>query len=126
MSFLIIAVFCQNPRENTDILLPWRDKLKRLDLLGTALFVPATISLLLALQFGGSKYGWGDARIIVLLTLFVALIAAFTWLQWHLGDAATLPTRIIGQRSIWSGMWYIFCVSGALSVFEYYVSGSHV
>jgi hypothetical protein len=50
-------------------------------LLGTAIFVPSITALLLALQWGGSKHGWANARIIILLAAFTALIGTFGWLQ---------------------------------------------
>jgi hypothetical protein len=35
------------------------------------------VSLLLALQWGGSKYAWDNGRIIALFVLFGILITAF-------------------------------------------------
>ncbi|KAK3044383.1 MFS sugar transporter, partial [Coniosporium uncinatum] len=44
----------------------WKQTLAQFDLLGTAVFLPGVICLLLALQWGGSKYPWGNWRIIIL------------------------------------------------------------
>ena len=76
-------------------------------------------------RWGGSKYGWGDVRIIVLLSLSVLLIGLFALQQWRKGDNATLPPRIIGHRSLISGMWFSLCNNSALSIVDYYVSLSH-
>ncbi|KAK0732199.1 major facilitator superfamily domain-containing protein [Lasiosphaeris hirsuta] len=92
-----------------------RQKLARLDPLGTVLFLPAVISLLLALQWGGTTRPWNSAAIIALLVLAPVLLAAFAAVQWRLGDElATTPPRIVSQRSVACGAAFSFCTSGAL------------
>ena len=123
----MVGFFFKNPTVNPNLSLPLTDKINRLDLLGTAIFVPSITALLLALQWGGSKYGWANARIIVLLALFVALLVAFVYLQKLKGDRATLPPRIIMQRSILFGASFSFCNNAALAVIDYYVgTASHL
>lgn len=119
---LVIAIWFQNPKINPDAGLPLREKLRRLDLLGTAVFVPSIVSLLLALQWGGNKYGWRNARIISLLILFVILLVVFAYIQYRRQDLATLPPRIITQRSIMAGMFFAVCNNASLGVINYYVS----
>ena len=122
LSFLLILLFFQGPRKNASVSLSWREKLHQLDLLGTSIFVPSITSMLLALQWGGSKYGWGNARIIVLFILTAVLLGAFMWQERRRGDNALLPGRIMRRRSLLAGMWFSFCNNSTLSVFEYYVS----
>ncbi|KAK2804756.1 hypothetical protein FQN50_006494 [Emmonsiellopsis sp. PD_5] len=98
--------------------LPVVEKCKRLDIQGTLVFVPAIVCLLIGLQWGGIKYGWTDARIIVLLVLLPALIGVFAFMQYH----ATLPPRIKTQRSVLAGAWFNACSNGILAVTEYYMS----
>ncbi|WAO96923.1 Hypothetical protein NCS54_01461800 [Fusarium falciforme] len=95
--------------------------LRKLDVLGTAIFVPAITSLLLALQWGGNKYEWSDWRVILPLCFFIALLAAFVWHQSLLGERATLPPRILRQRSALFGFSFSCCNNGSLSVVEYYM-----
>ena len=122
VTMLVIAIWFQNPKVNPDAGLPLREKVRRLDLLGTAVFVPSIVALLLALQWGGSKYGWHNARIISLLILFVFLLALFAYIQYRKQDLATLPPRIITQRSIMAGMLFAVCNNASLGVINYYVS----
>jgi MFS family permease len=121
VTLVVVGFLFENPRVNPNLSLPLKAKLARLDLLGTAIFVPSITALLLALQWGGSKYGWASARIIILLVAFTALIGIFGWLQYRKGDSATLPTRIITRRSILCGAWFSFCTNASLSVVDYYV-----
>lgn len=61
----------------------------RFDPIGTALFVPAVVCLLLALQWGGVQYPWSDGRVIALFVLFGLLTIAFVGVQIWLGEDAT-------------------------------------
>jgi MFS family permease len=98
-----------------------REKVSQLDPIGTVLFLPTITCLLLALQWGGSTYAWNDGRIIALLVLFGVLGVAFLGVQAWKQELATIPPRIIKQRSIAAGVWYSACSGGALMVICYYV-----
>ncbi|KAH8662601.1 major facilitator superfamily domain-containing protein [Xylariales sp. PMI_506] len=102
--------------------LPWKDQLRRFDWFGTAFITPAVICLLLALQWGGGRYGWADARIAALFVLSAVLLAAFGWRQHQLQEDATLPPRILRSRSVLAAVWYSACIDATLSVTEYYMS----
>jgi hypothetical protein len=96
-------------------------RLLQLDPLGNLCFFPSMVCLLLALQWGGSTYAWHDGRIIALLVLFGVLFVAFIAIQIWRKDAATVPPRIISQRSITSGTWYSFSVGSAMMIMVYYI-----
>lgn len=98
------------------------EKLKKLDFLGTVFFIPGIVCLLLGLQWGGVKYGWSNPVIIVLFVLFAALVAAFGYIQYRKQEKATLPPRILKQRSILAGAWFSACCNGILAVTEYYLA----
>lgn len=91
-----------------------RRQLIRLDPLGTALFLPGVICLLLALQWGGTAYAWNNARIIALFVLAGTLLLAFAAAQIWRNEDATIPPRIIKQRSIAFGAIYTSCLAGAM------------
>ncbi|KAK4085192.1 uncharacterized protein Triagg1_182 [Trichoderma aggressivum f. europaeum] len=95
--------------------------LDRFDLIGTLILIPWAICLLLALQWGGSQYSWNSWRIILLLVLFAVLFVPWGFIQYKQGSKATLPLRIIKQRSMASGMIYMFCLFSAFFVIHYYV-----
>ncbi|KAJ5175820.1 uncharacterized protein N7482_001697 [Penicillium canariense] len=112
IALIIIAFSLQEPSRSSTTAL--KRQLIRLDPLGTVLFLPGVICLLLALQWGGTTYGWSNTRIIVLLLLAGILLAAFGAVQAWCKDDATIPPRIIKQRSVAFGAVYTSCISGAM------------
>ena len=110
ITFAGIVLFLKTPeKERAPMAL--RARILQLDPLGTVIFLPAIICLLIALQWGGTKYPWSDSRVIVLLVVFAVLISIFIIVQIYNKDNATVPPRIISQRSMAFGSWYIFSVS---------------
>ncbi|KAE9369208.1 major facilitator superfamily protein [Stipitochalara longipes BDJ] len=98
-----------------------REKIERLDPIGTLFFLPGIVCLLLALQLGGSTYAWDDVRIIVLWVMFGLLMIAFAGVQVWKQENATLPPRILRYRSITASTWFAFCISGSLTVMVYFL-----
>ena len=99
----------------------WRQQIVQLDPIGTVFFVSGIVCLLLALQWGGSTYTWGNGRIIALLVLFVVCISVFIGVQMWKKETATVPPRIVVQRSIAAAMWSQFCVGAAMMTIVYYI-----
>ncbi|KAJ5569454.1 uncharacterized protein N7459_008884 [Penicillium hispanicum] len=112
LTMLIIVLFLHAPRRSTTTSLG--RQLVRLDPLGTILFSSGVICLLLALQWGGTTYSWGNGRIIALLVLAGVLLIAFAGVQVWRQEDATLPPRIIQQRSVACGAVYTSCLAGAM------------
>jgi MFS family permease len=96
------------------------DRVKKIDWLGLFLFIPSIVSLLLALQWGGSRYPWSNGRIIGLFVVFGVAAIAFGVVQFWRKDDAIVPPRIITQRSIAAGAWYAFCNAAAFLIVVYY------
>ncbi|KAF1360161.1 MFS general substrate transporter [Lizonia empirigonia] len=99
----------------------WREQVKKFDLEGTALFLPAIICLLLALQWGGSKYAWGSGRIIALLVLFVLLVCGFIAIQWWKQEDATVPPRVFLNRNVWGSAFFGAMLGASFFVMVYYL-----
>jgi MFS family permease len=120
-AFMIVTFFFNSKKDQSS---PSKlsEKLTQLDVLGMTFFVPSITSLMLGLQWGGTKYGWQDCRIIAIFCVFAVLLLLFGWLQYRKQDRATLPPRIISQRNIIFGFIFSCCNNAALSIIEYYVS----
>ena len=121
VAFVVIVLFFNSPERKAEAKVSWKERAKQFDIYGFIIFLPAIICLLLALQWGGSTYAWGSARIIVLLVLFGVLITGFIVIQFFKGDNATVPIRIIKQRSIAGASWFAFAQGGAFFVLIYWV-----
>lgn len=98
------------------------DTLKKLDLVGTAVLIPCIVCVLLAMQWGGVKYDWNSLGIILLFVLSFVLLCVLIYMQSHKGDNAMVPSRILKQRTVISGFWFMLCTSSALVVMAYFVS----
>jgi hypothetical protein len=71
-----------------------------MDLVGAGFLITAIVCLLLALQWGGLQYPWSDSKVWGCFLGFVLLISVFIVIQLRLGDRATIPARILKQRTI--------------------------
>ncbi|KAH8667075.1 major facilitator superfamily protein [Xylariales sp. PMI_506] len=97
----------------------WR-KLWQFDPVGNMMLAPGLICFLLALQWGGTMYPWNDARVISLLVVGPVLIVVFFCIQF-VQKNATIPPRILRQRSIAAGVVVSFGVGAALIIPTFYL-----
>ncbi|KAK8076205.1 hypothetical protein PG994_003477 [Apiospora phragmitis] len=95
--------------------------LYQLDVIGAALLMPPIICLLLALQDAGTGQSWNNPQVIGLLVTSIVLFAVFAYSQHRHADVAMIPFRIIKQRSVLAGFWYILCTSSALVIMTYFL-----
>lgn len=98
-----------------------KEQFQKLDPIGTAVFLPAIICLLLALQWGGTTYSWSNARIVVLLILSGLLFLVFVYLQHHFQERATVPPRILKYRAVTAGVSYAFFSGSGMMTLSYFL-----
>ena len=96
-------------------------KIKQLDPIGFFFVAPAAVCLLFALQWGGIRYPWSDVRIIVLFVLGGVLVAAFVAVQIWLKDEATVPPKIVRQRSILAAIVMSLGTGTTIVVYSFYL-----
>lgn len=118
---LVIVIFFQPPQRAAISSLGWRQRVKEFDPYGTLAFIPAIICLLLALQWGGTKYAWGSGRIIALFVVFGILIATFVAIQFWKGDSATIPPNIMKNRSMAAAAWFSFTLGSFFLLLVYFL-----
>ncbi|KAL9090656.1 MAG: hypothetical protein Q9165_005144 [Trypethelium subeluteriae] len=99
----------------------WYGKLKQLDPIGNLMMFPAVVCLVLALQWGGTVYSWKNARIIVLLVLCGVLCLVFLGIQIWKKEEATVPPRIVKQRSVAAALWFGLFNGAGMMVLLYYL-----
>jgi len=98
-------------------------QLKQLDPIGFFFFAPSMISIILALQWGGSpEFPWSAPRIIGLLVTFVVLFAIFVAVEFLTPETAMAPARVVLNRSIAGSMFFLLLLSGGMMCVAYYLS----
>ncbi|MCJ1377221.1 hypothetical protein MMC17_000313 [Xylographa soralifera] len=121
VTVVTFVFFFRSPERAELAPMSFREKLKQIDIWGTLAFLPAMVCLLVGLQWGGTTYPWSSGRVVALLVIAALLFVAFTIIQIWKQEAATLPPRIITQRSICSGAVFSFLLGGAYFVLLYYL-----
>jgi MFS family permease len=119
VTFAVLALFLQEVKPTES--LPWKQKLAQLDLIGNVIFVPSLTSLFLALGWAGTRNAWNSPTIIALFTTFVLLLAGFAFVQHRRQDAATLPPRLLRNRSVIAGFVFSLFCNSTIQVFQYYL-----
>ncbi|KAK3292245.1 major facilitator superfamily domain-containing protein [Chaetomium fimeti] len=118
---LIFMAFCWNPPKEEHKPATFVVHVKRLDPLGMIFFLPGVVCLFIAFQWGGSTYAWSEWRIILLLVVSTACTSAFIAVQILKPDTASIPPKIIMQRSVAFGTGYTFFLAGSMLMLVYYV-----
>lgn len=96
-------------------------RILRLDLIGTAIFIPAIICLLLPLQWGGAEYAWGSSRIIGLFVGSGVMLVLFVLSQWWRAERSTFPPLLFKSRSIIAAMSFCFWFGAGFFPLIYYL-----
>ena len=95
-----IAFFFKSPRRDLTPVYGLLQFLDQFDPVGTIVLIGAVVSLLLALQYGGSSYSWSNGRMIALFVVFGVLMIGFVGIQLWKKDNATVSHRVVRQRSM--------------------------
>ena len=115
ISIITVACFFKPPKRKSTGLTT-KEKILEIDLLGALFLICAIVCLLLALQWGGSKYAWKDSKVWGCLLGFALFIAVFIVQQFRRGDRATIPPRIFRQKTVLFASLYSCFLSMGLYV----------
>lgn len=118
---LFIIFFFKAPGKRQKTATTLREQILMLDLEGTFFFIPGIVCLLLALQWGGTKYPWNNGRIIALFIISGVLMICFLGIQYWKQDRATVPPRVFKTRTVWSCCFFAVCLGGAFFLFVFYI-----
>lgn len=80
--------------------------LPRFDLTGFVIFAPASIMILLALQWGAGDYGWNSSQVIGLFCGGGVLAILFVFWERHMGDDAMIPPSMVSLTVVWSSAMF--------------------
>lgn len=105
----------KSPKVALDIIL------RELDLVGFALFAPAAIQLLLALEYGQGDYAWNSATVIGLFCGAGCTFIVFVLWEYRKGDRAMIPLAMIAKRTVWSSCIYMMSLFAVVLCATYYL-----
>jgi hypothetical protein len=94
---------------------------EKFDLLGFAIFAPAAIQILLALEWGGHQYSWSSATVIGLLCGAAGTFCLFLTWEYRQGDIAIIPLSMVRQRIVWSSCLVMSFFTGGFFILSYYL-----
>lgn len=95
--------------------------LPELDLFGFALFAPASVMFLLALQFGGNDYAWNSSVIIGLFCGSGVMGMLFCLWEYRMGDRAMMPGFLLKQRVVLCSLLHMACTMTLVSIPSYFL-----
>jgi hypothetical protein len=95
--------------------------LRDLDLVGFALFAPAAMQFLLALQWGGNQYAWDSATVIGLFCGALGTIIVFITWEYFKGETAMIPLSMLRIRIVWASCLFFGMLVGMVLCGTYYI-----
>ena len=113
VSLAVVFFFFANPERQYSHL-SVKERIKKIDLVGAVFLICAIVSLLLALQWGGQTYPWRNSKVWGTLLGFGLIILVFIGIQFWKKDEATIPVRVLKQRTIWVSCAFTALLSMAL------------
>lgn len=96
---VLVLIFLQVKAPKDDL----RTKFARMDWTGNALVIAATTSTIIALTWGGVKYPWDSARVLVPLVLGLAGLVGFFLYEGKFPREPVVPWELFSYRTSFSG-----------------------
>lgn len=93
----------------------------QVDPVGVVLVMGGIVSFIQALHFGGSSKSWSSSTVIGLLVGSVAIGAAFAAWEWHQGERAAIPPRLMADRNVLVNSLYTALFAGSYFTVIYYL-----
>ncbi|KAI1662199.1 MFS general substrate transporter [Daldinia decipiens] len=122
LAMAVIFFFLKIARVNNPDGQPFLARVLELDLIGAVVLMPAIIMLLLALQWGGSRFPWSDRRIIGLFAGAGAMALIFIGIEHYQQDKGLLPPRFFKDRNLLCAMLFAAFFGASFFPLIYYLS----
>lgn len=90
-----------------------KEKLRRVDWIGSTLFVASTTSILIPITWGGTMYDWSSWRTLVPLIVGLAGIAGFVVYELYVPAEPLIPRSLFANRTINLG-WIFATLHGII------------
>lgn len=122
ISIVVIFFSIEHLRKADSTHLARKDIFKKVDWVGFGINVPMTLTLVLALQWGGTIYAWNNWRVVLLLVLASVLLVIFLSWERRVLEGSMVPLKLLKQRSVALASIITFCDFAHLAIAAYYVS----
>ncbi|KAJ3161525.1 hypothetical protein HDU88_007330 [Geranomyces variabilis] len=99
-----------------------RDKLKRIDYLGTLLLIGGIVMILVPMELGGTEWDWGSAKAISFFCVGGVLLIAFVLVEIFYAVEPVIPGSVFENRSVPAVVAAAFCLGAAFFSLVYYIS----
>ncbi|KAF9929812.1 hypothetical protein FBU30_001186 [Linnemannia zychae] len=90
-----------------------REKLKRVDFLGSFTIVVGIVCVLLSTNWGGNEYAWNSVQIIVPYVVGGLFLVAFLYVEAKVAVEPLMPFRLFKNRSVSAAYATSFFIGGA-------------
>ncbi|KAL7937365.1 MFS general substrate transporter [Trichoderma chlorosporum] len=121
VSAAIIFIFFQTPRNAVPVKAPLVEKIRQMDPLGVILMMGATVTFILAVQYGGIAHPWNSSVVIGLLVGFVLIIGTWGFVQWYQGEYSMVPPKLFAKRTNLVMSLVAFIQAGGFFAAIYYI-----
>jgi len=95
---VIIFFYLNIPPKETKT--TFKQKLKKIDFLGTFLLVVFTVSFLLSLSWGGSRYEWDSIEIVSLLSMLFVSFPLFIIVEYKVAKNPIIPLQMFRNHNV--------------------------
>ncbi|KND04768.1 drug:H+ antiporter-2 (14 Spanner) (DHA2) family drug resistance MFS transporter [Spizellomyces punctatus DAOM BR117] len=99
-----------------------RDKLHRIDYIGTALLITGLILILIPLQLGGSEWDWSAPQTIALFIVGAIILAVFVYVELRVAQEPVIPASVFENRSVPAIIAIAFFLGANFFSLVYYIS----
>ncbi|KAI8909272.1 major facilitator superfamily domain-containing protein [Powellomyces hirtus] len=116
---LAVIVFCLHIPSPTGSL---REKLYRIDYLGTALLISGIVFFLVPLSLGGLDWEWSEPKTIIFFVLSVIILCGFVFVELRVAKEPVIPANVFENRSVPAILLIAFFIGASFFSLVYYIS----
>ncbi|EST04492.1 Major facilitator superfamily [Kalmanozyma brasiliensis GHG001] len=98
-----------------------REKLAKIDYVGTALVLAGSVLLLLGLNWGGQQYPWSSPHVLVTLILGIVLFIVFAIVEARVAALPLVPMRLFKIPTVCSVLVQTVCSGGIFFLLLFFV-----
>ncbi|KAG6004262.1 hypothetical protein E4U21_001274 [Claviceps maximensis] len=121
VSAAVILVSFRAPANAAPVPAPLFEKILQTDPLGVVMVMGATVTYILAVQYGGVAHAWNSSVVIGLLVGLVVIVAAWAALQCFQGERSMVPPRLARDRVNLTMSLFAFLFAGSCYAAIYFI-----